>query len=246
MGHDVMSDETETPRPEDQAEDQGETEGQGDAAQRDAGVDAEADASPDAVAEQTAAGPLDEAPPPADVENDVETLKAELAGLRDKLLRTAAEAENTRKRAEREIADARVYAVTNFASDLLSVDDNLARALGALSPELREGMRSAGRTLLDGIEMTQKTLHAALARHSVQPIAADPGQPFDPNLHEALQQRETDAVEPGQVVEEFQRGYMMGDRLLRAAMVVVATAPKPPAEPAPEEPSDADDPGEAN
>lgn len=163
----------------------------------------------------------------------VEELAAQLSATRDQMLRAVADADNTRKRAEREAADARAYAVANFARDLLSVADNLGRALNALTPELRAGMGEAGKTLLDGVEITQRDLHATLTRHGVKPIPAPPGTPFDPNLHQAAAQIPSDQP-PGTIVEVFQDGWSLGDRTLRAAVVAVsagggrsADAPQP-------------------
>jgi molecular chaperone GrpE len=167
-----------------------------------------ADRRPDEAA-QEASGP------------SVEELSAQIAAMRDQLLRAVADADNTRKRAEREAADARAYAVAGFARDLLSVADNLGRALNALTPELRAGMGEAGRTLLDGVEITQRDLHATLTRHGVKPIPVAPGTPFDPNLHQAAAQLPSE-LPPGSIVQVFQDGWTLGDRTLRAAVVAVS------------------------
>lgn len=160
----------------------------------------------------------------------LEALQAELAAMRDRMLRTAADAENTRKRAEREAVDARAYAVASFARDLLSVSDNLARALAALTPELRAGMGEAASTLVDGVEITQRELHAALTRAGVKKISASPGTMFDPNLHQAAAQ--IPSIHPsGAIVEVFQDGWMIADRTLRAAVVAVSAGPANGAQP---------------
>lgn len=182
-----------------------------------AGPEASADQSaPDAAAAQeneaAGAGP------------SVEELRAELTATRDRMLRAVAEAENTRKRAEREAADARAYAVASFARDLLSVSDNLARALGALTPDIRAGMGETAVTLVDGVEITQRELHAALARAGVKKISASPGTMFDPNLHQAAAQIPS-IHPPGAIVEVFQDGWQIADRTLRAAMVAVSSGP---------------------
>lgn len=189
-------------------------------------------------APQEPAGAEDGAPPAAESEapvvagaepaeaagKTVEELAEALAATRDQMLRAAADAENMRKRAERDVADARAYSVTGFARDLLSVADNLARALDSLAPEAREGMGETGRTLLDGVEITQKELHAALARHGVKPIEVGPGSAFDPNLHQAAAQIPSDKP-AGTVAEVLQHGWTIGDRVLRASMVAVSAGP---------------------
>lgn len=154
----------------------------------------------------------------------VEALQRENADLKDKVLRTLAEAENVRKRAERQVADERVYAVEKFARDMLSVADNLARALSALDDEARAALSEAGTSLLAGIEMTERDLIAALQRHGVTPVEASPGTPFDPNVHQAIQQVASGEPE-GCVAEPFQSGWKIGERTLRAAMVTVSTGP---------------------
>ncbi|MGD2131447.1 MAG: nucleotide exchange factor GrpE [Maricaulaceae bacterium] len=183
------------------------------------------DAENDAVADGESDAPQGE--------RTIEALEAELATVRDQMLRAAAEAENTRKRAEREVADARAYSVTGFARDVLSVGDNLSRALDALSPELRENMGEAGRTLLSGIELTQKELVAALSRNGVSPINVEPGAAFDPNLHQAAAQIPS-SHPSGTVVEVIQSGWMIGERVLRAAVVAVSAGGGSPSEAAPE------------
>lgn len=151
-------------------------------------------------------------------------LEAEKMELQDKLLRSIAEVDNVRKRSARETADARVYAIERFAQDLLSVADNLSRALGALSDEDRAALGDAGKSLLGGIEMTQKELHTALARHGVTSIDAAPGAAFDPNLHQAVSQVPSDQPS-GAIAQTFQNGWKISDRVLRAAMVAVSTGP---------------------
>ncbi|MEO1102011.1 MAG: nucleotide exchange factor GrpE [Pseudomonadota bacterium] len=151
-------------------------------------------------------------------------LEAQTADLNDKLLRTLAEMDNIRKRAERQVAEARIYAVEKFAGDLLPVSDNLARALDVLDDAAREALSEAGLGLLGGVEMTQKELHAVLARHNVTAIDAAAGSAFDPNLHQAVSQIPSDQPS-GTIAEPFQSGWKIGDRVLRAAMVAVSTGP---------------------
>ena len=173
-------------------------------------------------AEITEAMPEEAAPPT--LEEQVAALESEKADLTDKLLRSLAEVDNVRKRAAKEVTDARVYAIEKFAGDLLSVSDNLARALDALSDEDRAALSEGGQGLLGGIEMTQKELHSVLARHGVTAIDAAPGAAFDPNLHQAVSQIPSD-VPSGAIAQTFQNGWKIGDRTLRAAMVAVSAGP---------------------
>lgn len=151
----------------------------------------------------------------------IQILEAEKEEMRDQLLRTLAEADNIRKRAEREKADARVYAIEKFARDLLNVSDNLSRALAALPDAEREVLTEGGKNLLGGIEMTQKELHTVLSRHGVTPIEAEEGGAFDPNLHQAVANIPSEHPN-GSIASHFQAGWRIGDRVLRAAMVAVS------------------------
>lgn len=161
-----------------------------------------------------------EAPAPSP-EETIARLEAEKQELNDKFLRLFADLDNTRKRADREVSEARVYAIGKFAGDLLNVADNLARALAALPDGERETLTEAGKNLLGGIEMTEKELHTVLTRHNVVQIDAAPGSPFDPNVHQAVTQIPS-AQPPGTIAELFQPGWRIGDRTLRAAMVAVS------------------------
>ncbi|MBO6584077.1 MAG: nucleotide exchange factor GrpE [Hyphomonas sp.] len=166
--------------------------------------------------------PKQEDAPEAQVDVDpVQRLEIEKEELREQLLRTLADLDNTRKRAERQVSDARVYAIEKFAGDLLSVSDNLSRALAALTDEDRAALSEAGRNLFEGIEMTEKELHTALARHGVTVIAALPGDTFDPNLHQAVANIPSDQPN-GTIASCFQPGWKIGERTLRAAMVAVS------------------------
>lgn len=171
---------------------------------------------------------LEEAAEAQNREPDAETRIAELEGevtaLKDQVLRAHAEMENVRKRSQKEIIDARTYAVEKFAGDLLSVSDNLARALAALPDDEREALTEAGRNLLGGVEMTQKELHAKLAKHGVTAIDAEPGATFDPNKHEAVSQIPSQHPS-GTIAETFQSGWKIGERTLRAAIVAVSAGP---------------------
>ena len=154
-------------------------------------------------------------------EQEAMRLKIEAEELREQLLRTLADLDNTRKRAERQVSDARVYAIERFAGDLLSVSDNLARALAALPDEDRANLSDAGNNLLSGIEMTAKELETALGRHGVKQIDAAPGATFDPNQHQAVAQIPSEQPS-GTIASVFQPGWRIGDRTLRAAMVAVS------------------------
>lgn len=165
------------------------------------------------------------AAPPAD--ERTAALEAEVAQLKDQLLRTLAEMENLRRRTEREIADTRSYAVASFARDMLTVSDNLARALTAVPEETREGADEATRALLDGVGMTERELLKALEKHGVRRI--DPtGERFDPNFHQAIFEVPNTEVPAGTVVQVVQAGFVIGERVLRPAMVGVGRGgPKP-------------------
>lgn len=141
--------------------------------------------------------------------------------MHDRVLRALAETENVRKRADRRIADERVYAVEKFARDMLAVSDNLARALDTLPLNIRMTLPEAAKTMLEGVELTQKELHGALARHGVTAIDASPGASFDPALHQAVTQIPSPHPS-GAVAQMFQAGWKIGDRTLRAAMVAVS------------------------
>ena len=161
------------------------------------------------------------APPEDPREAEIVALKEEAGMLRDRLLRTAAEMDNLRKRLEREKAEATLYAATNFAKELLSVADNLGRALAAVSPEVRADKIAAG--LLEGVELTERELLNVFQRHNIRRLETI-GQKFDPNMHQALFEVPTRENPPGTVVQEVQQGYAIGDRCLRPAMVGVAKA----------------------
>ena len=158
---------------------------------------------------------------------DMETLQAEIAALRERSLRALAEAENTRKRAEREKEETRQFAIARFARDLLSVSDNLNRALAACPAEAREGADEALKAVIDGIEATERELQSVLSQHGVKAIEAE-GAKFDPNLHQAIAEVPAEGRPKGTIVTVVQSGYMIGERLLRAAMVTVAKGDAPP------------------
>jgi molecular chaperone GrpE len=167
----------------------------------------------------------DAGPGPASPE--VESLKSEIAALKDRALRALADAENTRKRAEREKADTSQYAVAGFARSLLPVADNLRRALDALHADKR-AMDDTQKAIVEGVEATSRELNAVLEKHGVKLIAAE-GARFDPNLHHAVAEVPGSGQPAGTVVNVIQSGYTIGERLLRPAMVTVAKAEPAPA-----------------
>lgn len=149
-------------------------------------------------------------------------LREDLETAKQDVLYAKAETQNVRRRMEKDIADARAYAATSFARDILSVSDNLARALEAIPAELREDDKL--RNLVAGLEATGRELDKVFASHGITRIAAK-GLPLDPHQHQAMIELPSADVEPGTVVQELQAGYMIKDRLLRAAMVAVAKKP---------------------
>jgi molecular chaperone GrpE len=158
----------------------------------------------------------------------VETLARENAENKDRLLRTLAEMENLRKRTEREISDMRQYGIASFARDVLAVADNMERALGALDEELRETANPAVKTLLDGVELTERELLKVLEKHGVKKFEPKKGDKFDPNLHQAMYELPDPTQPAGTVAQVVQPGYMIGERMLRPALVGVAKGgPKP-------------------
>ena len=157
----------------------------------------------------------------------VELLQKEVADARDKMLRTLAEMENLRKRTEREVSDARLYGIASFAREVLAVADNMHRALGAISPELREQGDAQVKSFIEGVELTERELMKALEKSGVKKFSPQ-GEKFDPNLHQAMFELETTEGPPGYVAQVIQAGYMIGDRVLRPAMVAVSKAPKAP------------------
>jgi molecular chaperone GrpE len=164
---------------------------------------------------------------PTEAQDPIETLTAENAELKDRLLRMAAEMENLRKRTEREIADTRLYAIAGFARDMLTATDSLSRALMTLPAEARETADASMTSLIDGIEMTEREMQRLLAKHGVTPIEAE-GQKFDPHRHQAMFEVPDASKPEGTVVQVVQAGFAIGERVLRPAMVGVAKGgPKP-------------------
>jgi molecular chaperone GrpE len=160
--------------------------------------------------------------PVADARDEqIAALVEKLATAQQDVLYAKAETQNVRRRAEKEVQDAHAYATTKFARDVLSVADNLARALSLIPAEAREDDTWKG--LVTGLEATERELASIFERHGIARIAAT-GQPLDPNLHQAMMEIPTADAEPGTIVQEIQAGYMIKDRLLRPALVGVAKA----------------------
>lgn len=154
----------------------------------------------------------------------IEKLVAENADLKDRVLRALAETENIRRRSEKEAADARAYAVTAFARDMLSVVDNLERALGHVTPEQRAAGGEAFNSLLEGVELTARDLTGVLSRHGVKRL--DPkGEKFDPNFHQAMFEAPDKSVASGMVSQVMQSGWKISERVLRPALVGVSKGP---------------------
>jgi molecular chaperone GrpE len=170
--------------------------------------------------------------PPAEAvtADPVAQARREAAEYKDKLLRTLAEMENLRRRTEREVTDARVYGIASFAREVLAVADNMHRALEAIGPQLREHADAKVKALIEGVELTERELMKALEKGGVKKFSPQ-GAKFDPNVHQAMFEMENAEVPPGHVAQVIQAGYMIGERVLRPALVAVAKAPKgqPPA-----------------
>jgi molecular chaperone GrpE len=183
------------------------------------GVAAETSAPEEVTAEAATAAE----PDPIDV------LRAENSDLRDRYLRLAAEMDNLRRRTERDVKDAKSYSVAGFARDMLAVSDNLRRALDAIPADALENGDAGLKALADGVEMTERSMLAALERHGVRKL--DPvGEKFDPNFHQAMFEVPNPEVANNTVVQVVQDGYVIGERVLRPAMVGVAKGgPKAPA-----------------
>lgn len=165
---------------------------------------------------------------PQGASDPVAALQAENTDLKDKLLRLMADMENLRRRTAREIVDARTYAVTNFARDMLNVADNVRRAIESVPEEASSTAEGAFKGLIEGIDLTERDLLNTLERHGVKKL--DPqGQKFDPNVHQAMFEVPNPDVPSGTVVQVVQSGYVIGDRVLRPALVGVAKGgPKAP------------------
>jgi molecular chaperone GrpE len=173
----------------------------------------------------------------ADASNETATpagviarLEADCFELKDKLLRALAESENIRRRAERDRRDAEAYGGTKLARDLLAVHDSLARTLEGTDEDMREQARG----FVEGVELTQRELLNAFAKHKIEKVTPAPGEKFDPHFHQAMFEAPAPGATPGTVIEVMQAGFTISGRLLRPAMVGVARAAPQPA-PQPEE-----------
>ena len=176
------------------------------------GADAEAVIAEAADAEAQAA---EQEPDP------IEFLKAENADLRDRYLRLAAEMDNLRRRTERDVKDAKSYAIASFARDMLGVSDNLRRALDAIPAEAKEAGEAGLMALIEGVELTERSMLAAMERHGVKKLEPE-GQKFDPNFHQAMFEIPNTEVPNNTVLQVVQAGYVIGERMLRPAMVGVS------------------------
>lgn len=156
-------------------------------------------------------------------EQRIEQLEAELANLKDQALRAMADAENVKKRAAREVEASKKYGIERFAVDVVSIADNLSRALLTMDGKAVEDLGDNAKNLLSGLELTEKELMAVLARHGIKAVPGV-GSKFDPNVHQAVAQIPSDE-EKGNVATVMQTGFTLGDRTLRAAMVAVSTGP---------------------
>ncbi len=165
---------------------------------------------------------------------ELEALRAEVAGLKEQVLRYAAEADNTKRRAEREMNDARAYAITKFARDLMGVADILDRAT-ASAP--RDSTEQSVKNFVVGIEMTQKELQGAFDRNNLKRVEPEKGGKFDPHLHQAMMEQPGEGVAPGAVIKTLQAGYELFGRIVRPAMVVVASKTGGAAGPQPDTPA---------
>ena len=167
--------------------------------------------APGGEAAERAAAPTPAEPDPAAI----------AAELKDRLLRTLADMENLRKRTAREVADAEFRGITSFARDMLGVADNMRRALDAVTPDVRKSAQASVTALIDGVELTERELLKALEKNGVRQFAPQ-REKFDPNLHQAIFEVPDASVPAGNVVQVVQPGYMIGDRVLRPALVGVS------------------------
>jgi molecular chaperone GrpE len=163
---------------------------------------------------------LDIPPKPEGVAAEVEQLQAEKADLQDKLLRALAEAQNVRRRAQQDVERERKFGIERFAKDVLSVADNLGRALSAL-PDDADTIDPTLRNVIVGVQATERELQSVLERHGIKRIESL-GQPFNAEFHQAMMEVQDPTVPTGMVVQELAPGYLIAGRLLRAAMVAVS------------------------
>jgi molecular chaperone GrpE len=163
-----------------------------------------------------------EKPAPA-AEDPVALAQREAAEYKDKVLRTLAEMENLRRRTEREVSDARTYGIAGFARDVLAIADNMQRALDAIAPHVRESADANMKAFIEGVELTERELLKTLEKNGVKKFTPE-GEKFDPNVHQAMYEIENSDLPPGHVGQVIQAGYMLGERILRPALVGVVKA----------------------
>ena len=156
-----------------------------------------------------------------DEPDEVEVLMVERDQLRDRLMRALADAENTRKRGERDRRDAELYGGSKLARDLLSVYDNLSRALETVDDTQRE----ASKALIEGIELTMRELLSTFSKHRIERVAPEVGEKFDPQIHQAMFEAPVPEVNGGKIIQLMAEGFVIGDRLLRPAQVGVSSTP---------------------
>ena len=200
--------------------------------------------SPAQPGEGAPAAPAQGAQPPGNPDDIIAALRAEAADLKDKLLRAHAEVENIRKRSEREKEDTAKYAVSRFARDIVNVGDNFQRAIDAIPPGAAE-LDPALKSFLEGVTMTERELLNVLERYGIRRVQPM-NEPFNPHLHQAVMEIARSDVPSGTIVQVFQAGFMIEDRVLRPAMVAVAKggpkpAPTPEGSAAPGAPSPANE-----
>ena len=176
--------------------------------------DQEGTAADPAAGEAGEAGELNEI-------KDRAALAQETAELKDRLLRALAEMENLRRRTEREVADARAYGISAFARDLLAVADNMRRALDAFGAEPHAAPDSGTKALVEGIELTERELLKALEKHGVKRLEPE-GAKFDPHRHQAMYEVPDESIPAGTIVQVVQPGYIIGERVLRPALVAIS------------------------
>jgi len=155
------------------------------------------------------------------VAEELEALRAERDDMRDRFMRALADAENSRKRADRDRKEAELYGSTRLARDLLPVHDNLTRALQAIPEESRTGSAA----LIEGVELTLRELTTVMTRHGVKPISPAIGEMFDPQLHQAMFEAPLPGTKAGQIIQVMTEGFLLHDRLLRPAQVGVSSTP---------------------
>ena len=175
------------------------------------------------------AAPVSNEKTEADILAVIEALNVENASLKDKALRTMADMENLRRRTEKEVSDARAYAVTAFARDMLSVADNARRGIESIPADALATADGPFKALVEGVELIERDLLKTLERHGIKKLEPH-GQKFDPNLHQAMFEVDDASVPSGTVTQVVQAGFVIGDRVLRPALVGVAKGgPKGPA-----------------